>query len=99
VITEDRQSYAAHISASETDYAHKGTDRWTAHTGEPLQARSECERTVTIDREGWHVRVETQSSLASDATRFLLENEVVAFEEDREVFRRAWRSEIMRDGV
>jgi hypothetical protein len=99
VATEDQQSYKAHISASGTDYAHKGSDRWSAQSGEPLRARAECERTITIDREGWHVRVETRSSLACDATLFFLENEVVAFEEDREFFRRAWRSEVGRDGV
>jgi hypothetical protein len=96
---EDRQSYEVRISATGTDYLHAGTDRWTAQTHEPLRARAECERTVRIDRDGWHVRIETRSSLACDATRFFLENEVVAFEEGHEIFRRAWRSEILRDGV
>jgi putative CocE/NonD family hydrolase len=96
---EDVQSYQARISATGTDYAHIGTDRWTVLPGNPLSARADCLRTVTIDREGWHVRVETQSALFADAEQFFLENEVVAFDGDREVFRRQWRTTIPRDQV
>jgi predicted acyl esterase len=95
----DEQSYRVQISATETDYAHEGTDRWTILPGDPLSAQAECHRTVTIDREDWHIRIETQSSLTCDADQFLLDNEVVAFEGDREVFRRTLRTGVPRDGV
>jgi hypothetical protein len=45
------------------------------------------------------VRIETKSALSCDRGLFYLENEVVAFDGDREVFRRQWRSEIPRNGV
>ena len=98
-VVEDHQSYRAVISATGTEYAHAGTDRWSVAADDPLSARAECERHVTIDREGWHVRVETQSALSCDATTFFLENRVVAFADGREVFRRAWNSEVPRDEV
>ncbi len=96
---EDRQTYRARIPATVTDYTHSATDAWSATPDDPLSARSECRREVTIAREGWNVRIETRSILTSDRTRFLLQNELVAFEGDREVFRREWRSEVARDGV
>ena len=99
VTIEDRQSYRADISATGTDYEHVGIDRWSVLPDDPVSARAECLRTVTIDRDGWHVRLETQSALSCDATTFFLENEVVAFDGDDEVFRRTWYSEILRDGV
>ncbi len=99
VTIEDRQSYRARISATGTDYCHAGTDRWTVLPDDPLSARAECLRTVTIDRDDWHVRIETVSSLACDAGRFFLDNEIVASHAGSEVFRRQWRSEIPRNGV
>ena len=99
VTIEDRQSYRAGISATGTDYEHVGVDRWSVLPDDPGSARAECLRTVTIDREGWHARVETQSALSCDATTFFLENEVVAFDGDEEIFRRTWYSEILRDSV
>jgi len=96
---EDHQSYRASISATRTEYAHSGTDRWSVAPGDPLSARAECERTVMIDRDEWHVRVETTSALSCDETTFFLENEVAAFDCGDELFRRQWRSQVPRDGV
>ena len=96
---EDHQSYGATISATGTDYAHSGIDLWTIDENDPLSARAECSRTVTIDRDGWHVRVESRSTLTSTVTAFEVEDEVVAFDDGRELFRRTTRSEIPRDGV
>jgi predicted acyl esterase len=96
---EDAQSYRAQISATGTDYSHAGTDRWTIRSDDPLSAQARCHRTIKIDREGWRIRVETQSSLTCDADQFLLDNEVVAFEGDQEVFRKTFRTKVPRDGV
>jgi hypothetical protein len=96
---EDVQSCRARITATDTEYSHVGTDRWSVLPSDPLSARAECHRTVTIERGDWHARVETQSALFADEKHFHLENDVVAFNGDREVFRREWRTSVPRDGV
>jgi uncharacterized protein len=66
---------------------------------DPLSARTETVWTTDTGRGDWRVRTLSTSSLWADALTFHLEAELVAFENDQEVFRRRWRTAIPRDHV
>lgn len=96
---DDRQEYRALIWATQTDYAHAGLDHWSITPGDPLSARVECRRTVTIDRVGWNARVESTSVMTADTRLFHVANELSAFDGAERIFQRTWSAEIARDGV
>jgi hypothetical protein len=76
-----------------------GSDRFRIVEGDPLTARAESRWRIAIGREGWRTRVETFSTLASDAESFGVTNELHAFEGERRVFARSWSASIPRDHV
>ena len=89
--TEDHQSYSAYIEATGTSYRESALDRWSIAADDPLSGRVTCEREVTIDREGWHVRVVTAAEQTCSAdeirTRTTLqayEGDAIVYEDERE---------------
>jgi uncharacterized protein len=74
-------------------------DRFTIIEGEPLSAEVVCERSSEISRGDWHVRVETYSTMTSDAERFLVTNALDAYERGIRVAAKRWVKEIPRDHV
>ena len=96
---EDRQSYRAHFSASGTDYAETGLDRWLIAAEDPLSARVECEREITLDREGWHVRLRTSSAMWSDEEEFQVVSALEAWDGEELVFEGSWQRAVPRDLV
>ncbi len=67
--------------------------------GDPLSAGVETAATIEFARDGWRTRVETASSMRSDAEVFVLVNRVEAYEGVEEVFARTWTKRIPRDLV
>ena len=96
---EDRQSYRAHFSASGTDYAEAGLDRWLIAQDDPLSARVECEREITLDREGWHVRLRTSSAMWTDEEEFQVVSALEAWDGEELVFEGSWQRAVPRDLV
>ena len=74
-------------------------DRFTIVEGDPLSAEVRCERSSEISRGDWRVRVETYSTMTSDATRFLVTNALEAYEGHTRVASKRWVKEIPRDHV
>ena len=72
-------------------------DRFTIREGDPLSARVDSERRITLSRGAWKVAVSTQSSMTADRTRFHLFDTLEAFEEGERVFTRSWDRSIPRD--
>ena len=56
---EDVETFRMRLPGSGTDYARDSHDTWSIADGDPLSATFTCERTITLDREGWHTRIET----------------------------------------
>jgi putative CocE/NonD family hydrolase len=64
---------------------------------DPLSASIEMQRTQTIQRDAWQVRIETAMRLSCTRDAFLLRASLRAWEGSREVCRRDWDHSIPRD--
>ena len=66
---------------------------------DPLSATAEMQRTETIRRDAWQVRIETRMRLSCTRDAFLLQASLRAWEGADEVCRREWDRSIPRDLV
>jgi predicted acyl esterase len=73
--------------------------KWHYHVDEddPLSATAELQRTQTMSRNEWKIRVETRMRLSCTHDTFLLEASLRAYEGEQEVCRRDWDRAIPRD--
>jgi uncharacterized protein len=67
--------------------------------GDPLSAEVRCERSSEVHRGDWRIRVETVSTMSSDATTFRVTNALDAYEGETRVAARRWQRDIPRDHV
>jgi len=67
--------------------------------GKPLSARVQCERSFVIERGDWRTRVETRSTMSSDARSFHVTNVLEAYEDDVRLFVKNWLFSVPRDLV
>jgi putative CocE/NonD family hydrolase len=74
-----------------------GRETWRVHPDDPLQAVGETHWTMTVSRPGWSTRTETYCRLRADRTRFFLEARLEAYEGDKLVLEREWKSEHPRE--
>jgi hypothetical protein len=73
------------------DYELKGDD--------PLSAVASMQRTMTLAREGWQVRIETSMRMSCTRETFRLAASMRAFDGEKEVCHRTWDQSIKRDLV
>jgi hypothetical protein len=66
---------------------------------DPLSATAEMQRTETIQRDAWQVRMETSMRLSCTRDAFLLRASLRAWEDASEVCHRQWDRSIPRDLV
>ncbi|HEY6717933.1 MAG TPA: CocE/NonD family hydrolase [Reyranella sp.] len=66
---------------------------------DPLSATAEMQRTETIQRDAWQVRIETRMRLSCTRDAFLLQASLRAWEGTAEVCHREWDCSIPRDLV
>ena len=76
-----------------------GKYRFDIDEGNPLSAMAEMQKTETIARGDWQVRIETAMRLTCTGDAFRLTASLQAFEGETEVCRRDWDREIPRDLV
>jgi putative CocE/NonD family hydrolase len=62
------------------DYRERARDSTVIVNGEPLSAETRCERTITIQRDRYRIRVEARATMTSTGDAFLVTNEVDAYE-------------------
>jgi hypothetical protein len=67
--------------------------------GDPLSASVHVSESVTIARDGWSTRADTESEMTCDADAFHVVNTVRAYEADELVFERTRRFSAPRDLV
>src|SRR3954454_9784521 len=92
--------------AFHTRYAETGMemrsrepDTFTIDEDDPLSARIQCERSVTVARGDWNVTIEARSTMQADAGSFLVTADLRAFHDGRAVHAGAWSFRVPRDGV
>ena len=74
-----------------------GESRYHLDEGDPLSATAELRRTLTMARDAWQVRIETEMRLSCTRDAFLLQADLRAWEGAREVCHRTWDRAIPRD--
>jgi len=80
-------------------YGSKNKNTWTIKENDPLSAHVQCEWELTLGRDNWKTRLETNSEMWCDNTNFYLVNTLTAYEEGKKIFNKTWKSEISRDHV
>jgi uncharacterized protein len=81
------------------EYGSTNRNLYTIKEGDPLSAEVRCEWTMKVGRGDWQTRLESVSTMSSDADMFYLTNELTAFDDKEQVFTKIWKTEIPRDLV
>jgi hypothetical protein len=76
-----------------------GVETYTIYEGNPLSAAVHIQKTIEYQRDDWQVRVETDSKMTADATRFHVTNVLAGFEGKSRVFSKTWDFSVPRDHV
>jgi hypothetical protein len=97
VRTEHNGAYR--LVEADLEIDETAVDTYGIVEGDPLSASVRCEWSIGLARDGWRTRVDTSSSLTSDASSFLLTDTLDAYEGERRVFSKRWSVEIPRDLV
>lgn len=72
------------------------TDLYSILEGQPLSMKVRCDRILEYQREAWRVRIETTSTMTSDATHFHVTNTLEAYEGPTRVFAKTWTFKVGR---
>jgi putative CocE/NonD family hydrolase len=80
-------------------YDHTWTQSSSIVEGQPLSAEQRAEHTIRIGRGDWQTRIETLSTLTSDAESFLVTSVVEGYEDGVRVFSKTATKTIRRDLV
>lgn len=80
-------------------YDDEGTDVFEIAAGDPLSATARSDRSITMTRADWTVRLEVQGTMTCTDTEFVLEHALDAFSGEDCVLRRTWELRIPRDLV
>ena len=59
---------------------------YTIKSANPLSAHIQCEWELTVGREEWQTKLETNSEMTSDESTFYLTNTMIAFYNEEEIF-------------
>ncbi len=73
-----------------------GSETYTVKPGDPTTARAVARRTARLERDGWRVQIETESTLGFADGDWQLESRLEATEGDAVVFARTWRARLPR---
>ncbi len=78
-----------------TELSHDLTRHLTVGR-DPLSAETRMVQRYAMGRDGWRIRIETETAMRGDATHFTIEGELRAYENDALVRTRHWRERIPR---
>jgi len=77
--------------------SHDLKREFTIGADDPLTARYRLTQSYELGREGWRIRIETQTSMQASASEFLLKGSLLAFEDGDLAASREWSQTIARD--
>ena len=86
-----------YLTGNGVDFEGIATDTYTIVEGEPLSATARCERTMALGQGEMRVRIETTSTMTSDAHVFRVTNLLAAYEREVQVFTKARTFAVPRD--
>lgn len=87
------------IRFTDTDMTTSNTshETLTIHDGDPLSIENRVQHTLVYERDEWHIRIDTDSKLTSDAENFYITCRLEGFEGNTRVFIKSWDFTIPRD--
>lgn len=80
----------------DTTLSHSLKREFTIGPDDPLSARYALAQSYEMRREGWCIRIESQTAMRSDAESFHLEGAMRVFENGAEVWNREWVTPVPR---
>jgi hypothetical protein len=80
-----------------TSHATQRKSRLHVEEDDPLSAVADLQRTWTMSRKTWQIRIETQMRLSCNRDVFLLQGNLRAREGANEICHRGWDRSIPRD--
>jgi hypothetical protein len=86
-----------HFDEIDMTVNHGLTRRLTVSADDPLSARSVITQAYEMGRDGWRIRIETETEMTGTAERFRLTGAVRAFENGALVVERLWDEDFARD--
>lgn len=72
-------------------------DRFEINEHDPLSAKATSQRTRTLQRGEWRIKIITHSEMSADETNFYLFNHLTIFEGGDKFLERVWKKTIPRD--
>ncbi|HLW89866.1 MAG TPA: CocE/NonD family hydrolase [Roseiarcus sp.] len=81
----------------DTTVSHDLKRELTIGAEDPLTARYQLTQSYKMGREGWRIRIETETSMRATKTDFILQGALRAYENDALAASRAWEETIPRD--
>jgi hypothetical protein len=86
-----------HLPAINLNVSETVVKRFRIREDDPLSARAEVTQKTSFERGEWKIRVETHCRLSSTEKHFLLQAELSAYENAKQVFTRNWQRRVKRD--
>ena len=81
------------------DVDERVEERYSFRGDDVDSVRGQVTARVSLSRDGWRVRTETNTVMTSDVSHFHLHAQLDAYEDDQRVVSRNWNTSIPRDGV
>ena len=72
---------------------------YAIHPDDPLSARAHFETEKTFERDGFNVRIDTTVDMSVTRSTFEIEASLQAYEDDKEVHHKRWKTSVKRDLV
>ncbi|WP_223636420.1 CocE/NonD family hydrolase [Planococcus sp. 4-30] len=79
------------------EYGSTNKNVYRITEGDPLSASVVCDWTLTVGREDWQTRLESSSTMTSDASKFYITSGLKAYEGDKIVYDTCRKFEVDRD--
>jgi len=90
---------ATRFDEIDTTIAHDLKRELKIEADDPLSARYALTQSYEMGREGWRIRIETETAMRSSTEEFFLAGRLIAYENGAIAAERSWNVTIPRDGV
>ncbi|MER2089429.1 MAG: hypothetical protein ABS920_06810 [Sporosarcina sp.] len=90
---------ARRIVHNGVEYGSTNRNVYTIEEGNPLSAKVQCDWTLTVGRGEWQTSLASVSLMTADEDHFYLTNHLIAYEGEKEVFNKIWKTAVPRDFV
>ncbi|WP_218062933.1 CocE/NonD family hydrolase [Arthrobacter sp. SDTb3-6] len=99
VLTVDPKYGGYRVYPDGMRYGEQAVEKYTISGNDPLSAVAESNWLIEMDRDDWHVKIDTQSRISATATHFNLSNRVTTYLNGSVHFDKTFEKEIERTSV